>query len=82
MGSGRRGGGSRIGFVSSAFDWAVDVDLNSFTTGLMGMAVIGVVPTMSSSVHPQHCCDGDQMKNQMTSLDGCERKDSLKTMLR
>ena len=37
---------------------------------------------MSSSVHPQHCCDGDQMKNQMTSLDGCERKDSLKTMLR
>ncbi|QNI91881.1 hypothetical protein SynBOUM118_01521 [Synechococcus sp. BOUM118] len=42
MGSGRRGGGSRIGFVSSAFDWAVDVDLNSFTTGLMGMAVMGL----------------------------------------
>ncbi|QNI51327.1 hypothetical protein SynRS9915_01618 [Synechococcus sp. RS9915] len=37
IGSGRRGRGSRAGFVLSAFDLTVDVDLNSFTTGLRGI---------------------------------------------
>ncbi|QNI51326.1 hypothetical protein SynRS9915_01617 [Synechococcus sp. RS9915] len=41
-----------------------------------------MISTMSSFVKPQHCCDGDQIRDQTTSSDGCERKDSLKTMIR